>query len=362
MIEAIYYQGIYLAIVTLFSITCFARYHNTAVAVRDPKFPGIALFLFLYFFIGFRPLSPVFADTMGYAGAHDSYLFREFEFSWDHDNYVFDNLGFWIASIGWDHSIFFLIIALLYFGIRYLSCLKLFPNNSWIAFLIFLGSFITYTSSVNGLKAGVASSFFALAIAYRKKWVKAVIFLAIAWGMHHAFHVCLLAYGVAYFYKNTKVYLVFWCIALLLAIFHISYFQELFSGFTDERGASYLAAGDNGWRTGMRYDFVVYSVAPIIVGWYTIVKQGYQSVEYKFILNLYVLLNSIWMLCMYASFTNRIAALSWLIYPIVISYPFLSSDYNKSQQTKNRLVSTALMLNLGFTLFMSVFYYGLLKS
>lgn len=362
MIDGIYYQSIFLLIVTLLTIECYFRYSTSNEEVYDSPVPGYILAILLGLFIGFRPVHRAFADTVGYAVYHDSHLGSEFHFKWDTENILFDNWGNWLASINLDHSIFFVSVALLYFVIRYFSCRVLFPDNSWIAYLFFLGAFMTFTSSVNGIKAGVASSFFALAIGYRNNWIKALICLIIAYCFHHAFHVCIICYIVVYLYDNTKMYLIIWILALLLAIFHISYFQELFSGFTDEKGAAYLSIGTGGWRTGMRYDFVLYSVIPIIVGWIVMNKYGFEDKIYSFALNCYILSNAIWLLCMYASFTNRIAALSWALYPIVISYPFLSDKLEMLQSLKNRYVSVSLILNLGFTLFMTVIYYGILKT
>ena len=232
----------------------------------------------------------------------------------------------------------------------------MFPDNTWAAFLVFLGAFITYSSSVNGIKAGVAASIFVCAIAFKdKKWLVALL-LAISWGLHHSMHVCIIAYIIAALYKNTKIYLAFWLVCFLLAVANVTYFQELFANFTDEKGASYLLTDeDSGWLTGMRYDFVIYSFMPILVGLYSKYKLHISIKEYDFILNLYLLLNGVWMLCMYASFTNRIAALSWLLYSIVLTYPFLSKQCNIPN--KNSIFAVIMLLHLSFTLFMAFIYY-----
>jgi hypothetical protein len=67
------------------------------------------------------------------------------------------------------------------------------------------------------------------------------------------------------------------------------------------------------------------------------------------------LLNALWMLCMYANFTNRIAALSWALYPIVIIYPYLSEKSN--YPNKNMMFAVVMLLHLAFTLFMKFIYY-----
>ena len=95
---------------------------------------------------------------------------------------------------------------------------------------------------------------------------------------------------------------------------------------------------------------------PVIVGWYALVKKKLQVSDlYKKLLSLYLCLNGVWMLCMYAEFTNRIAYLSWFLYPIVLIYPFLNEQWGRDRYKKFGLV---MLGHLGFTLFMNVIYYG----
>ena len=68
-----------------------------------------------------------------------------------------------------------------------------------------------------------------------------------------------------------------------------------------------------------------------------------------------MLINGLWLLCMYANFTNRIAALSWLLYPIVLIYPYFS--VNIQIKNKNKTFSVVMAVHLLFTLFMAVVYY-----
>ena len=60
------------------------------------------------------------------------------------------------------------------------------------------------------------------------------------------------------------------------------------------------------------------------------------------------------MLCMYAEFTNRIAYLSWFMYPFVLIYPLVCENWGTQ---KYRTLSKFMLLHLGFTLFMQIIYY-----
>ncbi len=359
MIPAVYYKYIYILVVLFFSFFCFDKYRQTRGIIKESNIPALLYALVLVVFIGMRPVHPTFYDTVGYAQYYEYMMGTSFEFSVDVENLIFDNLLHYMSSVGLPCYTFFLLIAFIYFVGRYIACRKMFPDNSWAAFLVFLGAFITFASSVNGFKAGAAASLFVCAVAYReKKWLAALL-LAVSWGFHHSMIICIASYVVVYLYKNTKVYSAFWVFALLVAIAHITTFQELFSQYVNEKGAGYLMVQnsntDEGWYTGMRYDFVLYSFMPILVGWYNIFRKGVRIPEYTFVFNLYLLLNALWMLCMYANFTNRIAALSWLLYPIVIIYPYLS-DKNDCAN-KNKMFAIIMSLHLAFTLFMTFIYY-----
>jgi len=73
MIDAIYYQDIYLFVVTVLTIFVMANYRSKTIFLKNGT--GLAmtdgamvLTLLMIFFIGTRPNSYVFADHMNYYG------------------------------------------------------------------------------------------------------------------------------------------------------------------------------------------------------------------------------------------------------------------------------------------------------
>ena len=112
-------------------------------------------------------------------------------------------------------------------------------------------------------------------------------------------------------------------------------------------------------KMGFRIDFILYSFVPILVGWIAVLKKRIESRVYLFILNIYTFINGIWLLCIYATFTNRIAYLSWGLYPILLIYPFLKEDWGDGQYKIFKWVAYG---HLGFTLFMNLVYYWYVES
>lgn len=360
MINGIYYKYIYLVVValcTFIHILNLKKYRGNLV---ESHLSGIFLLIFLVLFIGLRPYMDVLTDTIGISIYYKANLLYPFKFNPLAENLIFDNVLLWFSSLGINFSAFLVLVAAVYYGMRYLSCKKMFPKHSYTAFLIFLAAFLSYSSATNGFKAGMAASVFCCAIAYRKRKLLAACLLLISWGIHHAMHVCVIAYLIVSLCKNTRVYYIIWIFSALIAIAHIDYFQVLFAGVTDEKGSQYLLAEDGAWMTGLRLDFMLYSFMPVALGWYITEKLKIQDRGFQFVLTLYMLLNSVWMLCMYANYTNRIAALSWFLYPMVIAYPFLSPSFEGIYKN-NKLLIKIILCHLFFTLFMDLVYYTILR-
>lgn len=361
MIQASLYQTIYLLIVTVISIAVCFKYQsrNGFKDYRSNQISTILAVIFFVIFIGLRPLSGrYFGDMANYASwYHAFYEGARFSFDWNNDNLLFDNLFAWWGSEYLGYTSFFLFIAAIYFGAAYLGIRKLFPDNTLAAYLVFLAAFSTFSYATNGIKAGAAASLFILALGYRENLKVCIPLVLLSWGFHHSMIMVVAAFVVTLFVKNPKVYFAGWVFCFLMAAAHVSAFAEFFSRFTTEHGASYLLTegGDEGTKGGFRIDFILYSAMPVVVGWYAVFKKKIKLTSlYKNLLNLYLCLNGIWMLCMYAAFTNRIAYLSWFLYPIVLVYPFLQEDWGKN---KYRIFSTVMLGHLAFTWFMQIVYY-----
>lgn len=362
MIEAKAYSFIYLLLVSIYSIIIFAEYSRkrdaNAVVYNAKSIGKLPIFIaFLIIFIGFRPESYAFVDMKNYVAAyHTFYENVPFEWDWTAENFILDNFLAYVGSQNLGTTFFFVVLAAIYFGCAYWGIRRLFPRDTTIAYLTFLGAFSTFSYATNGVKAGTAASLFILAISYYRKWIICVPLLVIAWGFHHSMVMPIAAFVLAMFVKNPKLFFWGWLFCLVCAIAHVSYFQQLFASFADEKGASYLNSTNSNWggKSGFRLDFVLYSAMPVLMGYYAIYKHKIKSKTYDILIKIYLATNGIWMLCMYAEFTNRIAYLSWVIFPLVLIYPVLDISWgNRCYKT----VAKVFIAHLAFTLFMEILYY-----
>ncbi len=311
----------------------------------------VILIIFFTFFIGLRPES-VGADTSQYIQNYEYEKGVVFQLNYDTENVIFDNLFTYLGSRNYDISELFLIMAFIYFACIYVACRRLFPQHQEIAFFSYLMAFSTFSYGVNGMKAGVGAALFLVALAYREQILLSIVFAALSVGFHHSMIAVAVAYVISYFYKNTKMFIYGWLVCTLLAIAHISFFQILFASFASDKANEYLTGV--GYITGFRPDFILYSAMPILIGYIMLFKKKIRNELYELWLRMYLTTNSAWMLCMYASYTNRIAYLSWFMYPIVLLIPFYSIKTSNNQFVVGKKV---VLYHMFFTLFMTLIYY-----
>lgn len=361
MIPASLYHPIYLLLVLLLTANILPKYTTATMNVTTRRMVAsrnVAFYLciFLILFIGLRPIDGIyFVDMISYAESYELIQGG----GWlplDNYNYIYDSLFVGMALAGIPVTFFFVLIAVIYFIGIYFACKKIFPNDILVVFVAYLGAFSTFSFGTNGIKAGAAASLFLLAIAYRDKKLIAALFLFLSLGFHHAMAAPIAAYMIAFFVKKGTWFLYFWFFSLVLAALHITSFMDWFANQTDEHGAGYLNSNaEDAVRmvSGFRPDFILYSAVPIFLGNYLINKYRFQSDYYNFIWSVYTLTNSVFLLCTYGIFINRIAYLSWLLYPIVLLYPFLNIKWSRMQY---RHFKTVVWGHLGFTLFMYVIY------
>ena len=360
MIRAELYETVYLLIVLFATIIVAFKYSYYPQKrlfnnCEENPLVSIILCVLLILFIGTRPVSFVFSDMAGYYYHWDDWdraAFGPYRFSWDEQNIIFDNLRVFLSSQQVPVEVFFMLISLIYFGAMWWACRRIFPKDSLFAFLVCLAAFSTFSYGTNGIKAGSAASVFLLALAFSEKKYISYLLAFVSVGFHHSMIVVAVCYVIVSIYKNPKFFITLWLICLILAIAHVTYFQSMFNSIVDDQGQMYLSKQLFG--KGLRVDFIFYSAIPIVIGCYAVFKKRINSKRYNLLLNLYLLTNSVWLLCMYAEFTNRIAYLSWFMYPIVLIYPFLKEQWGNNQYKFAGRISLA---HIAFTMFMAFIYY-----
>ena len=365
MIPASLYQAIYINLLFILTVLYALSFQNMTFQSiyrgRDNYGSALLLSIILILFLGLRPVSYHFGDTVNYARTYANLQYGLIEYDPDASDWLF----YWImnkASKVMSVNIFFLIIEIGYIGCTLWACKRLMRNNVLIALLINLAAFSYYSYGINGIRNGLACSIMLVAFSYivgsKNDKIIAVILSFCAYNIHHAMALPILMMVVSTFvlpkFKNSfKLTVAFWILSIVLSLAVGDSLETFFAnlGF-DDRLNNYITSEDDNEKfssVDFRWDFLLYSMMPIILGWHVVVKKRVSDKTYLMLLNTYVLCNSFWVMLIRASYSNRFAYLSWFIYPMLLAYPLLKLPVWRKQGEK---LNWIMLANIGFTYFM----------
>lgn len=312
--------------------------------------------------IGLRPVSGVFGDTVNYARVYnmigpDAVSDINLSAEW-----LWGLLETSCKHAGLSVHIFFLIIEIGYVFTALCAIKKFVPTSPYLGFLFLFSSLMFFTFGVNGLRNGLACHIILLAMAFlmEDKRVIAIILAFLALGIHKS--VMLPIVGVISaitVIKNPKWAFYIWLASIVISLLWGEYLTQLIVsiGF-DDRMSSYANATEYNSlfsSTGFRWDFLLYSSIPIIMYWYVNIWKDLRDGWYNIISTTYMLANSFWIIVIRMPFSNRFAYLSWFLYPIMIVYPLCNM---RAWENQDRVAGQILIAYASFTIFMIMFFWN----
>lgn len=355
-----YYYFIYWLIVMLMTVSRFKTMRRSSVYnVVEPKdvYRSIIVFVSFYIiFFGFRPIAVCFGDTGVYAGKYELLQnFGIFNLEGSEDvgsDWLFYTLMRSCAQVMNVHF-FFAIIMFLYIVMMFAGCRKIDHHHSALLMLFCIGAFSFYTYSVNGIRNGVACSITIMAMGCicNDKKIWALVWSFVAIGFHKSAALPVAAMFFSYFMSKPKSMYVTWLGTIIVSLLLGEFIETILVLLNfDERLAENLQNNDADGLVlehRFRWDFLLYSSMPIILGWYTIFKRQLFDKTYLILLGTYIYANSFWVLAIRGMFSNRIAYLSWFIYPIVLAYPLVKFPVFKNHHGEK--TAWILLGHFGFT-------------
>lgn len=241
-------------------------------------------------------------------------------------------------------ELFLLLTGFIYICGFYLYSRKTHPRHATIMMMGFLGFLFFQGYGVNTMRAGIAASvlFYALTYSADKLW-KYLAILLIVVNIHFSMALPIAALLIAKYFKKTKYYFYFWILSIPLSFVAGGFLQGLFEPiFSDYAGADkvagYMAEQDDRYKSGFRIDFIIYSLIPVVLGYYYVFKRGLRDTFYLNIFNAYFIANAFWILVIRTNFSDRIAYLSWMFIPVLLLYPPLKYRIWRKQNTKIALI------------------------
>lgn len=376
------YQPTYMWLVFGLCVLMFFNFSSSnscnKLLEKQSVVPVVILIIFLIFFVGLRPVSFRFGDTVNYA-----YGYNLSSIPYD-VNVDFSKEWFWqvieqnCKRLGMNVNQWFLIVEIGYLGFVFLAIRKMLWESPFLAMMFFLSAFSTWTYAVNGMRNGFACSMLTLAIAIiaenkSKIWLAGGLAI-LALGVHKSTMLPLAAcLASVYFIRDPKWLVYFWLLSIPVSFVAGTSITSVFAGLGfDDRMDSYTN-GDNSEGTyttaGFRWDFLLYSSMPVLLIWYVTKKvkdSGVPALDgnpagtgvvadanslrvFNVLANTYLMANAFWVMMIRANFSNRFAYLSWFLYPIVMAYGVIRLHIWPDQDRKAGLI---LLAHAGFTIIM----------
>ena len=325
------------------------HYHYRSVGL------SLGVIVLLCFLMALYPIQwGTFGDREGYL-----YMFNNVaQTSFSDPFWRFLNVA--IRNFTVNQVYFFLIMALLYVGLRYWACYNFNKNYSFLLFAMLISSFQFLSYGVNTIRSGVASSFLLLAFSvYSKEKTKEVLtFLLVlaSVGIHKSMALPAFMFLLSVVFPRPKFYLLVWLSSFVFSAILGGFFESNLGNLIEQNvgsqaGEYILNESTSGYKRGFRLDFILYSLAPILLGAYYIVKKSFQDKLYISLYCTYILTNAVFVLVIRANFVDRFGYLSWLMIPFILLYPLLKVRLFEKQNNKIALI---LFLNTVFTMLMYI--------
>jgi hypothetical protein len=322
----------------------------------------VAAFIILY--MGFRNPHGPFGDTVNYARGFWAAAHGNVHFIWGgSSDFLFYNLQRFLAKTTGEISVFFLTCSFVYVGSLWLAMVRVFGDHYYIPFLVILSMFTFWTYGVNGVRNGMGASLFILALTFVDNLPIMFFLFLIALGVHKSVILMIGAATIAWFLKNSQLYLWLWVTAVVASFISgntIQNYLGALSLFGEDARFSYYMTTDADqllrWEgvhvnMGFRWDFLAYSAIAVAVGYYFIFKRKFQDEYYHWLYNIYLLTNAFWVLVIRAAFSNRFAQISWFIMPVVLIYPFMKKRFFPNHEL---MTGVAILVFYAFAFFTNV--------
>ena len=322
----------------LYAIYLCSKSNDKLIKGSSINLPSIIIVILVTIYIGTRPIT-CYVDTWLY-----TMIFNLVQSGVWMELPNFATEPFWIyiekfCILFLDASSWLLIISIFYVLGMSIAAYRWLPQHTFIAIIFLYTAFSFWSYGTNGIRNGMATSIAMLGLSYfcrsKKELITGYLLLILASMTHKSCMLTIVASTGALFLRNTKTNITLWLFCIVLGLLFQEQFKALFSSFVDdERMTTYLnteVSNEMFSKTGFRWDFLIYSALPILIGWYAISKQKIKDKTYMFILHTYIFSNAFWVLINTAAYSNRFAYLSWFLYPIVLVYPFCKFKFIQNQ-------------------------------
>ncbi len=290
--------------------------------------------------IGYRDYG-VGVDTYGYSIAFDtlgSISYAGVYEVWSDRDAGFYILSKFIAGIIGTRGVFIFYSVIIAISILVISSATN-RKNLYLPIAIYATMPSMYALGGNVIRQGAAVSLLLVgtSLAIKNKKIYSLLFLFSSILLHVSSLVYILAFFTARIAKiKTLIICIVTAIVFTLSgvgLHHIAQIVDVGSySRSIYRLTEYFKYSSGGYDTGLRLDFIVYTLIPIIYILLVISvrKIKMRDLDYKinFLLKIYMIISVIFIMSMSYPYSDRIGAYAWILMPIIISYAGEGSGRN----------------------------------
>jgi hypothetical protein len=203
-----FYYFILLFVVFITFINSKVAYLQDRNNLKNLSLVGLLLLFFILLFMGLRPVSgKYFGDSITY-----SYIFNDYKTGdlQGRDNVEFSfRILLEICSKIMGVNTFFFVCALLYVLPLYYASRKIFNQYWFLAFIMLVTSMSFWSYGTNGIRNGLATSFFMYGLT-KTTFRTQMIWFIIAFGFHKSVILPIIGFLLTLKFNTPRAFLIFW--------------------------------------------------------------------------------------------------------------------------------------------------------
>lgn len=308
---------------------------------------SITMFIIYLLFISLRP-AHIGTDTKNYITFYTLITSADLTTLFQYRFEPLFSLLSYVFLIFDSHKVYIAALALLHVLLLTLGGMKWFRGeNLFIYTLISLSVFTTYNLGVNILRQGIAIPLALLSIYYlnNNKLTKFSLFSVLCVMFHYTSSLMILFALLSRIRIKINYLISSWLLAVLMLYSNVlSKFVEnlktLFVGYSSYQDILSERSLEL-YRIGFRADFILYSAIPIFL--YILIDRKKISQNSMYLIRLYLMLNTTFVLFMVMPYSDRIGIYSWSLFPVIIT-SFLG-------ESKLKLLNDKSVISFGIIVF-----------
>jgi hypothetical protein len=277
-------------------------------------FISFSFILVLIFFVGFRDFK-VGVDTENYAISIQE--LKEMLDGKDPGFFAVSIFFHWITTI---KGVIFLY-SLTFFSLFFIFLIRYDKKNTLLLLFLFSSFFFFKSLSINIVRQGISISAILLAFSssIHKKNKQTLLWFIIGISIHLTSLIFFLIYIIQKKIVKLKTIIILFFLSIILSLIKVGFHSiVILGGYADELNKFDELADKFGYKTGFRYDFVLFNSLFFLLGVFIYKIKSENKERLFLVLKFYGLTSVFFFLSFYFPYSDRMGIISWVFIPLIL--------------------------------------------